>query len=61
MKMPLNCEYNKYVNFARLAEERYGFSALFQDWSNEDIRASPEAFQKTSSCSAREACPRRCC
>ena len=26
--MPLNGEINKYVNFARMAEERYGFNAL---------------------------------
>ena len=27
--VPLNGESNKYVNFARLAEERYGFNALY--------------------------------
>ena len=29
LDVPLNGEFNKYVNFARLAEERYGFSALY--------------------------------
>ena len=29
LDVPLNGEYNKYINFARLAEERYGFNALY--------------------------------
>lgn len=29
LDVPLNGQYNKYVNFARLAEERYGFNALY--------------------------------
>ena len=29
LDVPLNGEHSKYVNFARLAEERYGFSALY--------------------------------
>lgn len=29
LDVPLNGEINKYVNFARLAEERYGFNALY--------------------------------
>ena len=29
LDVPLNGEHNKYVNFARLAEERYGFSVLY--------------------------------